>query len=60
PPIGWPVFFVVCVFVIVWVQWVVGVQSAVNELAVGGEGFEAPAERVPTGTETGTPAGAQA
>ncbi len=51
PPAGWPVFFVVCLFVIAWIQWVTGVQSAANELAVGGEGegYEAPAERVPTG-----------
>ncbi|MSO79024.1 MAG: branched-chain amino acid ABC transporter permease, partial [Acidimicrobiia bacterium] len=41
-PSGWPVFFVVCVFVIVWVQWVAGVQAAVNELAIGGEGFVPP------------------
>jgi len=48
PPVGWPVFFVVCLFVIVWVQWVTGVQSAVNELMVGGEDFEPPSGRVPT------------
>ena len=58
PPSGWPAFFVVCVFVIAWVQWVTGVQSAVNELAIGGEGFEAPAARVPTGAEADATAGA--
>jgi hypothetical protein len=50
PPGGWPVFFIVSAWVIVWVQWVAGVQSAVNELAIGGEGYEPPEERafVPT------------
>ena len=41
------VILVVSVFVMVWVQWVTAVQSGANELAVGGESYEAPAERVP-------------
>ena len=45
-PSGWPVAFIVAVFVIVWVQWVAAVQGACNELAIGGEGFEPPEESV--------------
>lgn len=45
PPGGWPVFFIVSAWVIVWVQWVASVQSAVNELAIGGEGYEPPEEK---------------
>jgi ABC-type branched-subunit amino acid transport system permease subunit len=45
PPGGWPIFFLVSVWVIVWVQWVAGVQAAVNELAIGGEGFQPPEEK---------------
>jgi branched-subunit amino acid ABC-type transport system permease component len=44
PPDGWPVFFLVCIFVIVWTQWVASVQGACNELAIGGEGYEPPEE----------------
>ncbi len=44
PPSGWPVFFLTCVFVIVWTQWVATVQGACNELAIGGEDFEPPEE----------------
>jgi len=44
PPGGWPVFIVAAITVIVWVQWIAGVQGACNELAIGGEGFEPPAE----------------
>lgn len=44
PPDGWPVFFVVAIFVIVWTQWVATVQGACNELAIGGEGYEPPEE----------------
>jgi branched-chain amino acid transport system permease protein len=44
-PNGWPVFFLVSIFVIVWTQWAATVQGAVNELAVGGEGYEPPEER---------------
>lgn len=58
PPAGWPVFFVVSLFVIVWIQWVTGVQSAANELAVGGEHYEPPAERVATSVPAESPAGA--
>ncbi|MEX2255355.1 MAG: ABC transporter permease [Acidimicrobiia bacterium] len=43
-PVGWPVFFLVSIFVIVWTQWVATVQGACNELAVGGEGYEPPEE----------------
>jgi ABC-type branched-subunit amino acid transport system permease subunit len=43
-PAGWPVFFLVSVFVIVWTQWAAGVQGACNELAVGGEAYEPPEE----------------
>ena len=46
PPSGWPVFVLVAIFVITWVQWVAGVQGASNELAIGGEGFESPDESV--------------
>jgi branched-subunit amino acid ABC-type transport system permease component len=46
PPTGWPVAFVVAVFVIVWTQWIAAVQGACNELAIGGEGFEPPEESV--------------
>jgi hypothetical protein len=56
PPGGWPVFFVVCMFVIAWVQWVASVQGAVNELAIGGEGFEAPEERTFVETDVAVPA----
>jgi hypothetical protein len=45
PPDGWPVFFIVTAWVIVWVQWVAGVQGAVNELAIGGEDYVPPEER---------------
>ena len=45
-PSGWPVFVLVAIFVITWVQWVAGVQGASNELAIGGEGFESPDESV--------------
>jgi branched-chain amino acid transport system permease protein len=38
PPNGWPVCFVAVVFTIVWLQAVVGIQGAVNELAIGNEG----------------------
>ena len=44
-PAGWPVFFLVSIFVIVWTQWAATVQGACNELAVGGEGYEPPEER---------------
>jgi branched-subunit amino acid ABC-type transport system permease component len=44
PPAGWPVFFLVSIFVIVWTQWVAAVQGACNELAVGGESYEPPEE----------------
>ena len=44
PPAGWPVFFLVSIFVIVWTQWVAGVQGASNELAIGGESYEPPEE----------------
>jgi branched-subunit amino acid ABC-type transport system permease component len=51
PPLGWPVFFVAAITVIVWVQWIAGVQGACNEVAIGGEGFEPPEEtRVVTPT----------
>jgi branched-chain amino acid transport system permease protein len=46
PATGWPVFAVATIFVITWVQWVAAVQGACNEIAIGGEGFEPPAERV--------------
>ncbi len=46
PPAGWPVFFIVSIFVIVWVQWVAAVQAACNELAIGGESYEPPEEKV--------------
>ena len=54
------VFFVVSLFVIVWIQWVTAVQSAANELAVGGESYEPPAERVATSVRAESPAGAPA
>jgi hypothetical protein len=44
PPAGWPVFFLVSIFVIVWTQWVATVQGACNELAIGGESYEPPEE----------------
>ncbi len=44
PPSGWPVFLITAILVVVWVQWVARVQGAVNELAIGGEGFEPPEE----------------
>jgi hypothetical protein len=46
PASGWPVAFLVAVFVIVWTQWIAAVQGACNELAIGGEGFEPPEESV--------------
>jgi len=45
PPAGWPAFFIVTAFVIAWVRWVADVQAAVNELAIGGEGFEPPEQK---------------
>ena len=57
PPGGWPAFFIVTVFVIVWVRWVADVQAAVNELAIGGEGFEPPDEKAfVAGTSVAAPA----
>jgi len=48
-PAGWPVFFLVSIFVIVWTRWVATVQGACNELAVGGEGYEPPEEKAYVG-----------
>ena len=45
PPEGWPVFFIVSLWVIAWISWVAGVQGACNELAIGGENFQPPEER---------------
>jgi len=44
PPAGWPIFFIVTVFTIVWTQWFGVVQGACNELAIGGETYEPPEE----------------
>jgi hypothetical protein len=44
-PSGWPVFFLVSLWVIAWTQWVARVQGAANELAIGGENFQPPEER---------------
>jgi branched-chain amino acid transport system permease protein len=45
PPEGWPVFFLVSLWVLAWTQWVGGVQGAANELAIGGENFQPPEEK---------------
>ena len=60
PPSGWPVFFLVSIWVIAWVQWVSSVQGACNELAIGGENFQPPEEKAyvaPRPLAVPTPAG---
>jgi hypothetical protein len=46
PPSGWPLCFITVIFVIGWIQWIVGVQAACNELAIGGENYQPPEEKV--------------